>query len=88
MAEFAGLPILSVDWSSSDVLQAQKKFKSLCKLYFSDAFKEKYEEKIPFLLIWSGEESREQPPLGCNQLKQKKQNREPTSDSPNTKFAP
>ena len=60
MGELAGLPIPIMDWSSSDALQARRKFKDLCQLYFSGLFKEKSEEEqISFLLIWSGNEGRE-----------------------------
>lgn len=46
-----------MDWNSSDAPQALKKFKALCKLYFSGPLKKKDEqEQISHLLIWSGEE--------------------------------
>ena len=60
MAELAGLPIPHMDWSSSDALQALRKFKNLCQLYFSGPLKEKSEPKqISFLLIWAGDEGLE-----------------------------
>ena len=46
-----------MDWHASDTPQALKKFKAVCKLYFSGSLKEKSEqEKISYLLIWSGDE--------------------------------
>ena len=55
MVELARLlPIPHMDWSSLDALQALRKFKDLCQLYFSGPLKEKTEpEQISFLLIWS-----------------------------------
>ena len=45
MAELAGLPIPRPDWSSTDALQALKKFKSLCQFYFAGPLKEKSKEE-------------------------------------------
>lgn len=57
MAELAGLPVPRMDWHSSDAAQAFKKFKAVCELYFSGPLKEKSEqEKVSYLLIWSGDE--------------------------------
>lgn len=57
MAELAGLPIPSMDWHSPDAPQAFKKFKARCELYFSGPLKEKSEEeKVSYLLIWSGDD--------------------------------
>lgn len=57
MAELAGLPIPSMDWHSPDAPQAFKKFKARCELYFSGPLKEKAEEeKVSYLLIWSGDD--------------------------------
>ena len=57
MAELAGLPIPSMDWHSPDALQAFKKFKARCELYFSGPLKEKLEEEqVSYLLIWSGDD--------------------------------
>lgn len=57
MAELAGLPAPKMDWHASDTPQALKKFKAVCELYFSGPLKEKSEqEKISYLLIWSGDE--------------------------------
>ncbi|KAK3731888.1 hypothetical protein QZH41_008990, partial [Actinostola sp. cb2023] len=57
MAELAGLPSPRMDWHSSDVPQALRKFKATCELYFSGPLTAKSEEeKISYLLIWSGEE--------------------------------
>ena len=57
MAEQAGLPATKMDWHASDTPQALKKFKAVCELYFSGPLKEKSEqEKISYLLIWSGDE--------------------------------
>ena len=57
MAELAGLPSLHMDWHASDVPQALKKFKATCELYFSGPLNAKSEEeKISYLLIWTGEE--------------------------------
>ncbi|XP_022804262.1 uncharacterized protein LOC111341539 [Stylophora pistillata] len=54
MAEFAGLPIPTMDWPSPDAPQAFKRFKARCELYFSGPLKEKSgEEQISYLLIWS-----------------------------------
>ena len=55
MAELAGLPTPRMDWSSSDVPQALKKFKNMCELYFSGPLRDKSEEEqVSYLLIWSG----------------------------------
>ena len=55
MAELAGLPTARMDWSSSDVPQALKKFKNMCELYFSGPLRDKSEEEqVSYLLIWSG----------------------------------
>ena len=54
MAELAGLPILTMDWHSLDAVQAFKKFKAQCELYFSGPLKEKSEEeqnKLPTHLV-------------------------------------
>ena len=57
MAELAGLPAPKMDWHALDMPQALKKFKAVCELYFSGPLKEKSEqEKISYLLIWSGDE--------------------------------
>jgi len=57
MAEHAGLPSPRMDWHSSYVPQALRKFKATCELYFSGPLTAKSEEeKISYLLIWSGEE--------------------------------
>ena len=57
MAELAGLPVPRMDWHSSDAPQALKKFKALSELYFKGPLSDKSEEeKISYLLIWSGEE--------------------------------
>ena len=57
MADLAGLPSPRMDWSSTDLPQALKKFKATCELYFSGPLKEKSEgEKISCLLIWTGDE--------------------------------
>ena len=67
MAELAGLPIPHMDWSSSDALQALRKFKDLWQLYFSRPLKENSEkEQISFLLLWPGGEARE---LASNSLR-------------------
>ena len=58
MAELAGLLIRHIDWSSSDALQALRKFKDLCQLYFSSPFKEKSEEeqiRADKLISWFGQ---------------------------------
>ena len=57
MAELAGLPIPSMDWHSPDALQAFKKFKAHCELYFLGPLKEQSEEeKVSYLLIWLGDD--------------------------------
>ena len=57
MAELAGLPIPTMDWHSPDAPQAFKKYKARCELYFSGPLKEKSEEeKVSYLLIWSGDD--------------------------------
>jgi len=57
MVELAGLPIPSMDLHSPDTPQAFKKFKARCELYFSGPLKEKSEEeKVSYLLIWSGDD--------------------------------
>lgn len=57
MAELAGLPSPRMDWNAADLLQALKKFKATCQLYFSGPLKEKSEEEqISYLLIWTGDE--------------------------------
>ena len=57
MAELAGLPVPRMDWHSSDAPQALKKFKAFAELYFKGPLIDKSEEeKISYLLIWSGEE--------------------------------
>ena len=53
----AGLPAPKMDWHALDTPQALKKFKAVCKLYFLGSLKEKSkQEKISYLLIWSGDE--------------------------------
>lgn len=57
MADLAALPVPSMDWHSSDAPQTFKKFKALCELILSGPLKDKSEEeKVKYLLIWSGEE--------------------------------
>ena len=57
MAELAGLPVPRMDWHSSDAPQALKKFKAFAELYFKGPLSDRSEEeKISYLLIWSGEE--------------------------------
>ena len=57
MAELTGLPIPTMDWHSQDAPQAFKKFKARCELYFSGPLKDKSEEeKVSYLLIWSGDD--------------------------------
>ncbi|XP_077980108.1 epidermal growth factor receptor-like [Glandiceps talaboti] len=56
MAELAGLPVPTMDWHSSDAMQALKKFKQMCELYFNGPLTAKTEaEKCNYLQIWSGE---------------------------------
>ena len=60
MAALTGLPTPSMDWDSSDLNSALKKFKALCELIFTGPLSEVSEEiKVKYLLIWSGEEGRE-----------------------------
>ena len=57
MAELAGLPSPKMDWSSTDLPQAFRKFKATCRLYFTGPLKGKTEEEqISYLLIWTGDE--------------------------------
>ena len=57
MAEMAGLSALTMDWASTDVPQAFKKFKTICQLMFDGPLAEKSEAvKVKYLLLWSGEE--------------------------------
>ena len=57
MAEMAGLSALTMDWASTDVPQAFKKFKTICQLMFDCPVAEKTEAvKVKYLLMWSGEE--------------------------------
>lgn len=57
MAELAGLPSPRMDWHSSDPPQTFRKFRATCELYFSGPLKDKSEEeKISYLLIWTGDE--------------------------------
>ena len=57
MAKLAGLPSPKMDWSSTDLPQAFRKFKATCQLYFTGPLKGKTEEeKILYLLIWTGDE--------------------------------
>ena len=51
-----GLATPCLDWHAADLPQALKKFK-VCELYFSGPLKSKSEqEKISYLLIWTGDE--------------------------------
>ena len=46
-----------MDWYSSNLPQAFKKFRATCELYFSGPLKEKNEqEKVSYLLVWTGDE--------------------------------
>ena len=46
-----------MDWSSTDLPQAFRKFKATCQLYFTGPLKGKTEEgKVSYLLIWTGDE--------------------------------
>ena len=57
MAELAGLPSPKMDWSSTDLPQAFRKFKTTCQLYFTGPLEGKTEEEqISYLLIWTGDE--------------------------------
>ncbi|XP_028514608.1 uncharacterized protein LOC114574966 [Exaiptasia diaphana] len=57
MAELTGLPSPSMDWNASDLPQALKKFKATAELYFTGPLSSKSEEeKVSYLLIWSGDE--------------------------------
>ena len=57
MAELSGLPSPKMDWYSSDLPQAFKKFRATCELHFSGPLKEKNEqEKVSYLLIWTDNE--------------------------------
>ena len=57
MAEMAGLSAPTMDWASTDVPQAFKKFKTICQLMFDGPLAEKTEAvKVKYLLMWSGEE--------------------------------
>lgn len=57
MAEMAGLSAPTMDWASTDVPQALKKFKTMCQLMFEGPLVEKTETvKVKYLLLWSGEE--------------------------------
>ena len=57
MAELAGLPSPRMDWHSSDPPQTFRKFRATCELYFSGPLKDKSEEeKISYLLMWTGDE--------------------------------
>ena len=52
-----GLATPRLDWHAADLPQALKKFKAVCELYFSGPLKSKSEqEKISYLLIWTGDE--------------------------------
>ena len=57
MAELAGVPSPKMDWSSTDLPQAFRKFKATCQLYFTGPLKGKTEEEqISYILIWTGDE--------------------------------
>lgn len=57
MAELTGLTSPRMDWNATDLQQALKKFKATVELYFSGPLKSKSEEeKVSYLLIWTGEE--------------------------------
>lgn len=57
MAELTGLTSPRMDWNSTDLQQALRKFKSTVELYFSGPLKSKTEEEqVSYLLIWAGEE--------------------------------
>jgi hypothetical protein len=52
-----GLATPHLDWHAADLPQALKKFKAVCVLYFFGPLKSKSEqEKISYLLIWTGDE--------------------------------
>ena len=55
MAEMAGLSAPTMNWASTDVPQAFKKFKTICQLMFHGPLAEKTEAvKVKYLLLWSG----------------------------------
>ena len=57
MAEMAGLSAPTMNWASSDVPQAFKKFKTICQLMFDGTLAEKIDAvRVKYLLLWSGEE--------------------------------
>ena len=57
MAEMARLSAPTMDWASTDVPQAFKKFKTICQLMFDGPLAENTEAvKVKILLLWSGEE--------------------------------
>ena len=52
-----GLATPRLDSHAANLPQALKKFKAVYKLYYSDPLKSKLEqEKISYLLIWTGDE--------------------------------
>ena len=57
MAEMAGLSAPTMNWASTDVSQAFKKYKTICQLMFDGPLAEKTEAvKVKYLLLWPGEE--------------------------------
>ena len=52
MAEIAGLSAPTMNWASTDVPQAFKKFKTICKLMFDGPLAEKNEAvKVEYILL-------------------------------------
>ena len=57
MAEMAGLSAPTMNWASTDVPEAFKKFKTICQFMFDGPLAEKTEAvKVKNSLLWSGKE--------------------------------
>ncbi|XP_062603293.1 uncharacterized protein K02A2.6-like [Saccostrea cucullata] len=58
--ELCGIPPPIMDWSSSNLREAWKKFEQHVKLIFAGPLKEKNEEEqVSYLLLWIGEKGRD-----------------------------
>ncbi|XP_062576025.1 uncharacterized protein K02A2.6-like [Saccostrea cucullata] len=58
--ELCGIPPPTMDWSSSNLPEAWKKFEQHVKLIFAGPLKEKNEEEqVSYLLLWIGEKGRD-----------------------------
>ena len=58
--ELRGIPLTNIDWSSSNLPEAWKKFEQHVNLIFTGALKEKTEEeKVSYLRLWVGDKGRD-----------------------------